>query len=302
MNWTLRFALSLWTIVGSAHAETVALWLFDDPVGSSVALDLSGNGYHLTLGLDAAIEACGKFGNALNADATDQDGLGAFRYKAEPALNPGDTDWTVECWVKARPDIKNDNRIWGLSGINYIDYGRGNNMADPHVAKRFGRLDTLQVACRYLPLDGVNGWNKPTGDLRADQNYHHFAVVYDASLKQLRHYFDGNHQCTIEGQWHSVYGSDNDAMDRAVFPPTTRCCRWACVMPSSSGIIENWSRSRAISRSWRAGLTRCVSRMRCFIRTILHRQPAWPSRFYVSGLRRCAWRSTRSRIGSTRRH
>jgi hypothetical protein len=201
------------------HADTVALWLFDDPPGSTVAVDSSGNGYDLTLGPDAAIVEGGKFGRALNPDATEEDGLGAFRYKAEAALNPDDTDWTIECWVKARPDMHDDNRIWGLSGINYIDYGRGSNMVEKRVADRFGRLDTLQVACRYLPLDGVNGWNKPTGDLKADREFHHFAVVYDSVGKEIRHYFDGKLQCKIEGQWHSVFGADNEAMDRAVFPP-----------------------------------------------------------------------------------
>ena len=137
------------------HADTIALWLFDDPPGSTIAVDSSGNGYDLTLGPDVAIVEGGKFGRALNPDATEEDGLGAFRYKAEAALNPDDTDWTIECWVKAHPDMHDDNRIWGLSGINYIDYGRGSNMVEKRVADRFGRLDTLQVACRYLPLDGV---------------------------------------------------------------------------------------------------------------------------------------------------
>ena len=65
----------------AVQAETIALWLFDDPVGSSVAVDSSGNGYDLMLGSDAAIHPAGKFGNALDADATEHDGLGDFRYK-----------------------------------------------------------------------------------------------------------------------------------------------------------------------------------------------------------------------------
>ena len=108
-----------------ASADTVALWLFDEPVGLPVALDASGNGYHLTLGPDARIVSEGRYGGALDADATAEDGLGAFRYRAESALNPGDEDWTLECWLKAKPGMAADNRIWGLSGVNYIDYGRG---------------------------------------------------------------------------------------------------------------------------------------------------------------------------------
>jgi hypothetical protein len=191
-----RFAiLSLalyWMLFGQLHAKTVALWLFDDPIGSTVALDSSGNGYHLTLGPDAAIAPGGKFGGALDADATPEDGLGAFRYQAEKPLNPGDEDWTLECWVMARPGMTADNRIWGLSGVNYIDYGRGDDGKG------------LFVASRYLPIDGVLAWNKPTGNLREAKQFHHFAVVYDSNAKELRHFFDGELQFTASGTWKDV--------------------------------------------------------------------------------------------------
>ena len=174
-------------LAGQLRADTVALWLFDDPVGSSVALDSSGNGYHLTLGPDAAITPRGKFGSALDADASPEDGLGAFRYRAEKPLNPDDQDWTLECWLKARPTMTADNRIWGLSGVNYIDYGRGDATG-------------LFIASRYLPIDGVTAWDKPTGNIRQGEQFHHFAVVYDSATKELRHYFDG--QASIQGRWH----------------------------------------------------------------------------------------------------
>src|SRR5687767_9942741 len=67
----------------AAHGDVVALWLFDDPAGSPVAVDSSDNRHHLTIGPDAAIVPTGgKFGGALDADATPTDGLGAFRYRA----------------------------------------------------------------------------------------------------------------------------------------------------------------------------------------------------------------------------
>ena len=86
---TAIFTVSL-IFVAPAGADTVALWLFDDPAGLPIAHDSSGNGYHLTLGPDATIVAGGQFGGALDADATNEDGLGAFRYRAEKPLNPGD--------------------------------------------------------------------------------------------------------------------------------------------------------------------------------------------------------------------
>ena len=196
-----------------AVADTVALWLFDDPTRANFAVDSSGNVYHLTLGPDDTIVDGGKFGLALNPDATNEDGLGAFRYQAETPLNPDGTDWTLECWAQARPDMHNDNRIWGLSGINYIDYGCGSNMVVKRVAARFGRLNTLQVANRYLPLDQVNGWNKPTGNLKADTQFHHLEIAYDVKQKELRHDFDGKLQFRVPGQWKSVFGADTPEMD-----------------------------------------------------------------------------------------
>ena len=206
--------------IPGVHADTVAMWLFDDPPGSTVAVDSSGNGYDLTLGPDAAIVEGGKFGRALDCDATLEDGLGAFRYGAEKALNPGDEDWTLECWVRAKPELKDDNRIWGLSGVNYIDYGRGNEYTSSRVTKFFegNHRTDLQVATQYMPLDSVLGWNKPTGDLTADHAFHHMAVVYDSGAKELRHYFNGKHQFTVKGVWHEVHTGE-EPYKTAGFPP-----------------------------------------------------------------------------------
>ena len=192
MNWRVLGAAVLVAITNSVYAETVALWLFDDPPGSPVAVDSSGNGYHLTLGPDAALTTKGKFGGALDADATPRDGLGAFRYQAEKPLNPDDEDWTLECWVKARPLMAGDNRIWGLSGVNYIDYGRKEKPTG------------LFIASRYLPIDGVTAWNKPTGNLQSDSRFHHLAFVYDSKAKELRHYFDGKRKFAAAGTWKGV--------------------------------------------------------------------------------------------------
>ena len=85
-------------------------------------MDSSGNGCQLTVGPDAANLPRGKFGNMLDADATEADGLGAYRFDVEEALNPDDSDFTVECWIQAKPDMVSDgNRVcrvstfWGLA-------------------------------------------------------------------------------------------------------------------------------------------------------------------------------------------
>ena len=92
----------------AVRAETVALWLFDDPPGSRTAVDVSGNGYHLTLGPDAEVVEGGKFGNALDANARSKDFLGAYRNNVETPLNPADSPWTLECWVKTKPSMEAD--------------------------------------------------------------------------------------------------------------------------------------------------------------------------------------------------
>ena len=206
MNWRVFCAVTIVAIVNPARAETVALWLFDDPPGSPVAIDTSGNGYHLTLGPDAALTTKGKFGGALDADATSEDGMGAFRYQAEKPLNPGDEAWTLECWVKAKSNMAEDNRIWGLSGVNYIDYGRRENSTG------------LFIASRYLPIDGVTAWNKPTGNLQSDGRFHHLAFVYDAKAKELRHYFDGKRQFVAAGTWKEVPTGEAPYAE-AIMPP-----------------------------------------------------------------------------------
>ena len=220
----LKLTLILCCLVTkSAPADTVALWLFDDPPGSSVAVDSSGNDYHLDLGPDSGIVTGGKFGNSLDPDLLKtKDAMGAHRYKAEAALNPDDADWTLECWVKANPEMIGDNRIWGLSGINYIEYGRyGQGQEFKNSSLRTGGADqpnVLQVANRLLPVDRVSGWNQPTGDLKADHDFHHLAVVYDASDKQIRHYFDGRKQFEASGVWEDVY-TGGKPYDDVVFPP-----------------------------------------------------------------------------------
>jgi hypothetical protein len=220
-------AVTTLVFASAAHAETVALWLFDEPAGSSVALDSSGNGHDLTIGPDAAIVRAGKFGGALDADATAADGLGAFRYCAERALNPGDENWTLEAWIKAKPEMKDDNRLWGLSGVNYIDFGRTRQMPRP--------AHGIFLASRYLPIDQVLGWNRPTGDLKADDAFHHVAFVYDSARKQARHYFDGKQQFAVSGVWKDVPTGSAENRE-AILPP-----HYPMLQVGMRDAVQQWS-------------------------------------------------------------
>src|SRR5207248_1022924 len=98
----------------------------------------------------------------------------------------------------------------GLSGVNYIDFGRTRQRPKPATG--------VFVASRFLPIDNVLGWDRPTGNLRADADFHHVAFVYDAIRKELRHYFDGKLQFTASGMWKEVTTTGPE-QQAAVFPP-----------------------------------------------------------------------------------
>jgi hypothetical protein len=205
-----RLALPLvliWVVaiaaIQSARSSTVALWLFDDPAGSSIAIDSSGNGRDLTLGAGAAIVGAGRFGNALDADAGPPEAIGAYRDRVDDALNPGNHSWTLECWAQSKPGWSADNRIWAIAATNYIDFGRP---IDPKKG--------LNVANIFLPAGGQ--WGRPTGTID-DGGWHHIAVVYDQPAGTLSHFFDGQRKYqTSIAEWRAV---PFDPKLPAIFPP-----------------------------------------------------------------------------------
>src|SRR5438128_12616910 len=85
------------------EAETVALWLFDEPLDAPnrfLLEDQTTNGHDLTLGSGARI-APGKFGHALEVMAGG--GRTATRRYIDPTpLNLGEFDWTWECWINMK--------------------------------------------------------------------------------------------------------------------------------------------------------------------------------------------------------
>ncbi|MEO6434286.1 MAG: LamG-like jellyroll fold domain-containing protein, partial [Tepidisphaeraceae bacterium] len=198
----LTWIITALVFAGGASGGTVALWLFNDPAGSDVAVDTSGNGRDLIIGAGAAITTGGRFGNALDADAGPPEGIGAYRDRADEALNPANKSWTLECWVKPKPGWAADNRIWGIAGTNYIALGRPN---EP---------EGFNIANIYLPAGGK--WGRPTGKID-DGNWHHLAVVYNAKSAKVIHFFDGKrkYEASIE-EWRAV---PFDPKFEAVFPP-----------------------------------------------------------------------------------
>jgi hypothetical protein len=94
-----------------------------------------------------------------------------------------------------------DNRVWGLSGVNYIDFGRESKRG-------------LFVADHFLPAGGK--WDWPTVALADEPSWCHVAVVYDGEARQVRHYFNGKRMFAGPCEWKAV---EFDPKLEAVFPP-----------------------------------------------------------------------------------
>jgi len=220
------------------RAETVALWLFDEQEGiypSSVLGEVSGNDYPLVLGGGGQLLP-GKFGRALepleqaaielsianrytgferrpNIDPsrkmppmdwsnanfcalmTRGDGhlrqeVG-FAHATRTELNLGDRDWTVEFWYLPTRKTADDGVVFEIG-----EGPRGEN-------------DRVTQLMLNSTQNGFILWNRPSGvRLRIPSDaaalskdaaqWHHLALVYDASSGQLRHYVDGKLQALPE--------------------------------------------------------------------------------------------------------
>jgi len=209
-------------------AQTVAFWAFDEPVGlypSSVLSDQSDNDYPLILGKAGRIVK-GKFGNALTPSEPEvldyPEGEVLFGLKQLPipagrtqepmswmnagfsalmthgeshlrrqvavphpskvGFNLGSFDWTVEFWYKSSSDIERQEVVFevgtGPRGENEMVTAL---IIDPEFA-RFMLINGSSRRTLYIPTLLTQGeWN-------------HFAFVYDAKSKQLKHYVNGKLQ------------------------------------------------------------------------------------------------------------
>src|SRR5688572_29304024 len=112
-----RMALSAAFILGLSlplRGETVAVWLFDEPVTSSRAAalkDATGHGFDLELG-DGQIVADGKFGNGLLCPARASDFVARRKGVQGTGLNLGNRDWTIEWWQRRDAPVARGHVDW----------------------------------------------------------------------------------------------------------------------------------------------------------------------------------------------
>ncbi|MCA9230992.1 MAG: LamG domain-containing protein [Planctomycetales bacterium] len=214
----------------SSHADTIALWLFDEPRAlypSSVLDSSSENDYPLVIGQGGHLVA-GKFGNAL--EPTDR------RLRHYP---PGPRWFGLDSSESALSDVSVP-MSWSNSYFAALM-----TSGERHLRKEVGFANATQTDLNLGPFDWtVEFWYLPTqvsdaegvvfelglgplgtehqrtslvleadnrhfrlrndpskADLRiptdasklelADRQWHHLAFVYDASAQQIRHYVDG---------------------------------------------------------------------------------------------------------------
>ena len=145
MNRYMKRIFMFWTLIicmtNPVPAETVALWLFDDPAGATTALDSSGNGFHLTLGTAGGIQSTGRYGNCLTNTVGQVANIGG---KVAQLMEIDDTlidttladSFTIEGWFRANPlpqgDLwstlfrvgrTTDNWTVDTTALYYRDYG-----------------------------------------------------------------------------------------------------------------------------------------------------------------------------------
>ena len=218
----------------AVRGETVALWLFDEQLGlypSCILGDSSTNNCPLVLGPGGQIVA-GKFGNAMEPIEQPKIKLSlAGRYtgfnrrtkivssrKIEPMdwananfcalmtrgekhlrqevgfasptetrLNLANFDWTVEFWYLPTRKDEGDGVV--------LEIGQGPRGENDHVTQLILDADRTGFTLINQPSDTRLAIPSNAGALAmTSAAWHHFAFVYDAASRQLRHYVDGKRQ------------------------------------------------------------------------------------------------------------
>jgi len=149
----------------------VGAYALSEGSGTATA-DLSGAGHNGTL-INGPAWSSGKYGNGLSFD-----GVNDYIELADPgSFNFGTADFTIEAWVQRTGGLGGHGReilsktpptSW-TSGSKEFYFNDANRLA-------FGSFDTPEVA---------------SSATITDTNWHHVAVTFQASTKQVKLYIDG---------------------------------------------------------------------------------------------------------------
>ena len=228
--------LSCWLFPTVAITDdTIALWLFDEPVDSgrgTVLKDSSGNGHHLELGGGKIVDG-GKFGHGLQSPSSVIDFTARRLNIQGTPLNLGNWDWTIEWWQRRDGPVAKgyvdwvyltyDNtrqtvttqQKWELgfqSDARFLGIGVWHHTRDWF--ERAIRLNVLADKYDEVPHIALTHDVHPKFYAGDDPTYHHITWVNDARAKRLYYFEDGSGPYFIKdgtsvtpgSQIHSVYG------------------------------------------------------------------------------------------------
>jgi len=159
----------------------LALYMPFEEGSGNTTMDMSGNGNNGTLIGGISWINGGKLGNALEFNGTDSQVL----IQSSASLQPGDSDFSIEAWIKADPGSQQWARV--------VDkfYGTG---------YCFGRVGgELTIGAEF----GGNPNNFASTTPVFDNAWHHIALVRDVKtvedlqISQLNIYVDGNKENSI---------------------------------------------------------------------------------------------------------
>ena len=232
---TFSFVCLAMLSMDACCAKTVALWSFDDPVGTSrdsLVKDSSGHHYDLELG-DGTIVSEGRFGNALHCPAQVSDFVARRREIQQTPLNLGNSDWTLEWWQRRTGPLLKGHVDWV-----FLLYDETVDASNPSWEAGFQAEARFTGAGLWMH-DNVVTWQKtgpmwpcfadkydevhrlsfvqdvhPNFYAGRDSRFTHVAWVYDAALKRLMYFEDGKGPFMVRdgsevapgNQTHAVYG------------------------------------------------------------------------------------------------
>jgi hypothetical protein len=168
--------------------NAVAIWNFDDAVGSATAADATGHGHKATLEGTATIVSGGKSGNALSIDGS----LGAFADVLGGPIFDDSQSFSVSAWIQFASFDGNYDVLFSADGANVSTF-------------------LFQLAT-VVPTGYDVEFGYPTADVDNTSSYvysytdaapgtltwYHFAGVYDASVKIVYLYLNGTLQNNAE--------------------------------------------------------------------------------------------------------
>ncbi len=230
----LKLWIGLWLVaafIGSAGANTVALWLFDEPEGlypSSTLNDATGNGLVLALGRGGHIVA-GRFGRALEpmepaalkiTGTVDEPEFGLETRRPPAGRTVAPMNWMNAhfCALMTRgerhlrsPGFVNPTQtklnlgafdwtveFWylptGLGDPDGVVFEIGSGPRGENDLVTRLSLNTDRAAFTLENQPGAAKLVIPASREALAEGWHHLAFVYSAGERQLRHYVDGARQ------------------------------------------------------------------------------------------------------------